>query len=261
MTDELAIYRDEDSHAPPAMYSAVFQGSNPMNQLEAARKLVGAIHQNCKGPKWIANIQGREYPTVDWWGAVGSVLGLVAREISVERVDRPNGYLYQATVGVFLSSDPTVLITQGSAICSTIDEGRWAKASEYAVRSMSVTRATGKAFRTNLSFLAVLAGLNPTPAEEVSESQAQAPPPAPKKRKPAARAKAKAAAPDAQEAAGESSGSIYQNWIDAMQGASAQKSLDAAWAACQKLDWEDAQLSELTDLYNWKTDQFDQLAG
>ena len=51
-------------------------------------------------------------------------------------------------------------------MCSNREE-RWRNADEYAIKSMSITRASGKAYRIPLSFLAVMAGLEVTPAEEM----------------------------------------------------------------------------------------------
>ncbi|MDP7475517.1 MAG: hypothetical protein QF859_06100, partial [Candidatus Marinimicrobia bacterium] len=46
-------------------------------------------------------------------------------------------------------------------------EDQWKDAPEYSIKSMAITRATGKAYRIPLSFLAVMAGLAPTNAEEI----------------------------------------------------------------------------------------------
>ena len=48
-------------------------------------------------------------------------------------------------------------------------ERRWNNADEYAVRSMAVTRATGKACRLSFSPIMALAGKATTPAEEMPE--------------------------------------------------------------------------------------------
>ena len=53
---------------------------------------------------------------------------------------------------------------------TAVDEMNWKDKPEYAIRSMSETRAMSKACRTAYSFVAVLAGYSPTPAEEMARS-------------------------------------------------------------------------------------------
>jgi hypothetical protein len=74
-----------------------------------------------------------------------------------------NHYGYRSVVEVLHKGQ---VVTRASAICTT-EESAWGKRDEYAVKSMATTRATGKAYRIGLSGLAVLAGLEPTPADEI----------------------------------------------------------------------------------------------
>ena len=127
--------------------------------LEAAQHLVGAMEKRCRGPQFVSSISGRNYPKVEWWTAVGSVLGVYPYEESCVETD--DGYL--AVVQIRRGDQ---VIGRGSGIC-TRDEKRWKTADDYAVRSMAITRATGKAYRLCMSYLPVLAGLEPTPAEEM----------------------------------------------------------------------------------------------
>lgn len=50
------------------------------------------------------------------------------------------------------------------------DEPNWRNKPQYAIRSMSQTRAGGKAFRSVFAWVAVLAGYSATPAEEMDSS-------------------------------------------------------------------------------------------
>lgn len=144
--------------------SALDLGSiDPGPALRTAEMIVSMVAKKCQGPKFIAPIQGKNYPKVEWWTTVGAVLGLFPREESNVRLDREGETAYQATVGVYRGDK---LVTRASAICSS-KEKRWGHSDEYALRSMAATRATGKAYRLGLSFLAVMAGLEATPAEEV----------------------------------------------------------------------------------------------
>jgi hypothetical protein len=58
------------------------------------------------------------------------------------------------------------VISAAEAIC-TRDERKWQAREEYALKSMAQTRACAKALRNVLAWVAVLAGFEGTPAEEV----------------------------------------------------------------------------------------------
>jgi len=173
MADEQVIdaeYTEQDQPTtavatrPDAGGMQIIEGHNPVEALQTAQKLVGYMQQQCTGPAYISNIQGRQYPKVEWWTTAGASLQLFPVEESCRRIDRRDGsYGYEAKIGVYRSGQ---LVTRGSAICMN-SENNWGNRDEYAVRSMAITRATAKAYRIGLSFLAVLAGLEPTPSEEV----------------------------------------------------------------------------------------------
>lgn len=136
---------------------------DPAPAFKVAEQIVQLVAKRCQGPKFIAPISGKNYPKVEWWTTVGASLGLFPREESSTRLDREGETAYEAAVGVYRGEH---LVARASAICSS-REKRWAHADEYAVKSMATTRATGKAYRLGLSFLAVMAGLEPTSAEEI----------------------------------------------------------------------------------------------
>lgn len=163
MTDETtAIEQYEPREESLAEFD--FAATDPLAALEKAREVVTFMADKCQGSQYISNIQGRNYPKVDWWTTVGMGLALFPREVSSKRfeVDERN-YGYEAVVEVCRNN---IVITRASAICTT-KEKSWGNRDEYAVKSMATTRATGKAYRIGLSGLAVMAGLEPTPAEEI----------------------------------------------------------------------------------------------
>jgi len=151
----------------------------PTAALQRASEIVQMMAQKCSGPKYVAIIPTKEgpkrYPRVEWWTTVGASLGLFPHEIACRRLVRQykDEIVYEAIVEVRHGETP---ITRASAICSST-EANWQQADEYAIRSMAITRATGKAFRIGLSFLAVMAGLEPTPAEEMPTAQTVPPQP------------------------------------------------------------------------------------
>jgi len=136
---------------------------SPKKALSQMQELVQVMSSKCQGKEFIAIINGKQYPKVEWWTTIAATLGLFPVVIYSRRLDREDELAYEARVEVRYGDR---VVGAGEAMCSN-KESRWSSADEYAIRSMSITRATGKCYRLPLSFLAVMAGLNPTPAEEI----------------------------------------------------------------------------------------------
>ena len=58
---------------------------------------------------------------------------------------------------------------------TTIDEPNWKTRPEFMLRSMAQTRASAKALRNVFAWIVVMAGLKPTPAEEMDGIQTEKP--------------------------------------------------------------------------------------
>ena len=136
---------------------------SPKKALSQMQELVQVMSSKCQGKEFIAIINGKQYPKVEWWTTIAATLGLFPVVIYSRRLDREGELAYEARVEVRYGDR---VVGAGEAMCSN-KETRWSNADEYAIRSMSITRATGKCYRLPLSFLAVMAVLNPTPAEEI----------------------------------------------------------------------------------------------
>jgi len=148
--------------------TALFSNDPEQAFLEAQR-IVNVVAQRCTGPGYLVNIRGKQYPKIEWWTTVSASLGLFPRTVYAKRLDRDDEVAYEARVEVHRNG---VVIAAGEAMCSNLEQ-RWRNADEYAVKSMAITRASGKAYRIPLSFLAVMAGLEATPAEEIPTDNAQ----------------------------------------------------------------------------------------
>lgn len=130
--------------------------------IKQAKALMRIVKAN---PKSVVNIQGHDYPKVEIW----STLGRFNRMTAKTEWTRPmGGGSYEARVQV-VNMDTGIVIGAAESECSR-DEEKWAKSLGYSVRSMAQTRAESKAFRMLLSWVVVLAGMEPTPAEEVPPS-------------------------------------------------------------------------------------------
>ena len=140
---------------------------DPEQAYREAQRLVNVVASMCTGPGYLVNIRGKQYPKIEWWTSVSASLGLFPRVLYSKRIEREDEIAYEAKVEVHRNGQ---VIASGEAMCSN-REDRWRNADEYAIKSMAITRASGKAYRIPLSFLAVMAGLEATPAEEIPTEQ------------------------------------------------------------------------------------------
>lgn len=104
---------------------------------------------------------------VDGWTFLGSLLGLFPYVVWTRRIMEGDECIgWEARVEArTLQGQP---VSAGEAQC-LYAEANWKNKEEYALRSMAQTRATGKTMRLPLSFIMVLAGYAPTPAEEMQD--------------------------------------------------------------------------------------------
>ena len=142
--------------------SALFSRS-PKKAMAEMRELVQIMASQCTGAAFISEIRGKQYPKVEWWTTIGATLGLFPVVMYSWKLDRNSETVYEARVEV---RHGDMVVAAGEAICCS-QEDQWKDAPEYSIKSMAITRATGKAYRIPLSFLAVMAGLAPTNAEEI----------------------------------------------------------------------------------------------
>ena len=126
----------------------------------AAKTLMSWVAQK---PKKVL-IRGEQYLEFGDWQILGRFYGsTVSTEWTraIERGGKVFGYEARAVV-----LKDGVVISSAEGMC-TRDEKRWAQADEYAIRSMAQTRTGAKALRNAFGWVAELAGMKSTPAEEM----------------------------------------------------------------------------------------------
>jgi len=123
-------------------------------------------HQGLDGKQdLVANVQGKEYVCVGGWTLLGSLLGVFPVLVWTREVmagGSPCGW--EARVEARTLAGAVVGAAEAECLRS---EKRWGSADDYALRSMAQTRATSKALRMPLGFIANLAGFEGTPSEEM----------------------------------------------------------------------------------------------
>lgn len=167
-----SVHPIQEHEAYVLQQTALFS-RDPEEAFREAERIVGVVASRCTGPGYLVDIRGKQYPKIEWWTTVAASLGLFPRTVFARRLEREGEIAYEARVEVHHNGQ---VVSAGEALCSN-QETRWQTADEYAIKSMAITRASGKAYRIPLSFLAVMAGLEATPAEEIPiESQVTTPP-------------------------------------------------------------------------------------
>jgi hypothetical protein len=121
-------------------------------------------------PEAYALIHGKKYLKFEAWQTIGRAYGLTVRsEIPKEYHDHIlNGGRIDSIIGTAqVLNDAGTVVGGADAYCGR-DEPHWEKQPSFAIASMAQTRAGGKALRNMLAWVAILAGYEPTPAEEMT---------------------------------------------------------------------------------------------
>ena len=108
---------------------------------------------------------GKQYLFFEDWQTIGKFYGVTVKTVHTEELregDELIGFLAQA-----VAVANGIEVSGADAEC-TYDEDNWHGKPRYQLRSMAQTRACSKALRNCLGWVAVLAGYEATPAEEMS---------------------------------------------------------------------------------------------
>lgn len=114
----------------------------------------------------ISNIKGKEYPRVEAWQMIATMVGATP----FLEWSRPIDQGYEARVVVRDRDGRDICAGEGQC---TRHENTWKGRDDYAIRGMAQTRACSRALRSALGFVMTLAGYEATPAEEMEERRAK----------------------------------------------------------------------------------------
>ena len=149
----------------------------PLAQMQKAKAIAKEIASTVG--HLIVNIQGRQYPTVAWWQAVGWAFNVTSTEVEVtKQVTADDGSIEYMAVVAIVRIDTGETVSRGSAIASSAElnaKGNpppWSM-NAFSVRSMAITRATGRAYRHGCAIIPHLLKIESTPAEEMPIESAQ----------------------------------------------------------------------------------------
>jgi hypothetical protein len=154
MTTDLVPGQPEQT--APAM---LFRSQEPEDIVRQAGAVARALAPVIEDRGLYTDINGRRHVRVEGWTLLGSMLGVFP--ICVWSRPTDNGWEARVEARTLAGA----LVGAAEASC-TRDEPNWRDKPDYALRSMSQTRATSKALRLPLGFVVALAGYEATPAEE-----------------------------------------------------------------------------------------------
>lgn len=163
MSTAIAIRDEQPMVKPPEASLGSLLFTNPDELVSGASRVATTLARIIEEKKLYRMIGGKKYVFCDGWCTLGALIGIVPVEDWSRRLANEEGY--ESRVKLVRTRDG-MEIGGASAEC-TYDEQNWEKRDSFALKSMSLTRATGKAFRLGFSWVMVLAGYAPTPAEEM----------------------------------------------------------------------------------------------
>jgi hypothetical protein len=158
-----ALVSLEEPSAPTTM--RLFGTDDPELVIARAVKAADALARVIREKQLFIRIRGDEYVRVEGWTLLGSMLGV----FPVVEWTRKLEDGWEARVEARTLDGRVVGAAESECLRS---EAKWAKADDYAIRSMAATRATSKALRLPLGFVMKIAGFDPTPAEEIPADSA-----------------------------------------------------------------------------------------
>jgi hypothetical protein len=136
--------------------------------LAEARKAARALKDVIEAKPHKVMFNGEHYLCFEDWQTVGRFYGVTAKVVHTTPVEFGEVHGFEARA-VAVRSDGAEISAAESMCCN--DEPNWRSKPMFQLRSMAQTRAAAKALRNVLAWVVVLAGYNPTPAEEMTGTE------------------------------------------------------------------------------------------
>lgn len=143
---------------------------DPQAQLEFAHKAAKALMNWVEQKPKKVMIRGEQFLEFGDWQIIGRFYGATVGIEWSRGIEKG----WEARAVVYRNG---VVISSAEAMC-TRDEKNWKDRDEFMLKSMAQTRASAKALRQAFGWVAELAGLRSTPAEEMGEQYDRSPVPA-----------------------------------------------------------------------------------
>ncbi len=158
---EVAITKVEEIAPAPQPRELILEG-DPQQQLEFAHKAAKALMSWVEQKPKKVMIRGEQFLEFSDWQIIGRFYGAT---VGIDWA-RPIEGGWEARAVVYRNGQ---IISSAEAMC-TRDERNWKDRDEFMLRSMAQTRASSKALRQAFGWVAELAGMKTTPAEEMYDT-------------------------------------------------------------------------------------------
>lgn len=139
---------------------------DPNIVLNEARKAASALDSVLRKKKKKVMFNGKQYLEFEDWQTVGKFYGVTAKVVDKRTIDFGDVRGFEATAVAYHVKTGKE-ISRADGMCLN-DEANWKSKPLFQLSSMAQTRACAKALRNVLSWVVVLAGYAPTPAEEMT---------------------------------------------------------------------------------------------
>ena len=199
--------------------------------LEEAQRAAKALAEVISNKKRKVVFQGEQYLEFEDWLTVARFYNVSVRVDRTAYVEYGESRGFEAHASAILNSTSQT-ISAAEALCLD-DERNWTGKPLFQLRSMAQTRACAKALRTALSWVVVLAGYRPTPAEEMGSDMAGGHEPIKQPTRISMRSQPSAVsdpAPATAAAPAESAGTLNKNQIGKL------------WATARQNGWREAEV-------------------
>ena len=139
--------------------------------LEEARRAAKALADVLANKPKKCVINGEQFLQFEDWQTLGRFYGVTAAARTTEYVEFGDTVGFAATAEALLVvNGQSIKISSAEAMCLN-DEWKWQDKPLYQLKSMAQTRACAKTLRNVLAWVVVLAGYQPTPAEEMDNEE------------------------------------------------------------------------------------------
>lgn len=177
--------QDLEIYQPDAQVGELKLWRAPETVLAEAKSAAQSLQKILAGKDKKVMFNGEQYLELEDWETLGHFYGYSTKIESTNFVQFGDVIGYEASA-LLVNEHTGIVVGRAESMCLT-DEENWGSVPVYEwknrekvkigekpkplfqLRSMAQTRASAKAFRHKLAWVAVLAGYKPTPAEEVSE--------------------------------------------------------------------------------------------
>lgn len=159
MTTQIIPKENEAGQVPAIMQS-------PEKVIEMGTKMATQLNNVIRQGNLITRIGAGEHIQFEGWQTLGAFFGVTPKTERMEILKNEKGDAFAVRAYVGLVDNFGNDVGGAEALCSRA-ERNWATKDWFQLESMAQTRAAAKALRMKYSWIVVLAGYSPTPAEEM----------------------------------------------------------------------------------------------